>query len=53
MNATIADIFFKRKRYKRHIKNCPGVPGVVYNFNKKGLISFQENFHAKGDLPFV
>ena len=30
-----------------------GVPGVIYNFNTKSLISFQENFSSKGDLPFV
>ena len=29
------------------------VPGVIYNFNTKNLISFQDNFNAKGDLPFV
>ena len=29
------------------------MPGVVYNFNAKSLISFQDNFHAKGDLPFA
>ena len=29
------------------------MPGVVYNFNAKSLISFQDNFHGKGDLPFA
>ena len=36
-----------------HIENCAGVPGVVYNFNTKNLISFQDSFNAKGDLPFL
>ena len=29
--------------------------GVIcnYNFNTKTLISFQDNFNSKGDLPFV
>ena len=53
MNAIIADLFLKKDRHKRHIENCAGVRGVVYNFNAKSLIRFQDKFHAKGDLPFV
>ena len=33
--------------------NCSGRPGVVYNFNNQNLISYQDNFHAKGNVPFV
>ena len=29
------------------------MPGVTYNFNNQNLISYQDNFHAKGDIPFV
>ena len=32
---------------------CSGRPGVVYNFYIQTLISYQDNFHAKGDVPFV
>ena len=54
MNVTIAEFFFlKKDEHKRHIENCSGVPGVMYSFNTKSLISFEDNFHAKGDLPFV
>ena len=53
MNAIIADLFLKKDRHKRHIENCAGVRGVVYNFNTKSLIRFQDKFHAKDDLPFV
>ena len=35
------------------MENCSGVPCVVCNFNTLSLISFEDNFHAKGDLPFV
>ena len=38
---------------KRLIENCAGVPSIIYNFNTKNLISFQDNFNAKDDLPFV
>ena len=33
--------------------NCSGRPGVVYNFNNRNLISYEDNFRAKGDFPFV
>ena len=46
-------LFLKKDRHKKHIENCAGVPGVVYNFNTKNLTSFQDKFIAKGDLPFV
>ena len=37
----------------RHMDNCSGSPGVIYNFNNQNLISYQNNFRTKGDLPFV
>ena len=45
--------FILETRRKRHMENCSGRPGVVYNFNNQNLISYQDNFHAKGDVPFV
>ena len=41
------------KQGKKDMENCSGRPGVVYNFNNQNLISYQDNFHAKGDVPFV
>ena len=43
----------REEKQKRHTENCSGVPGVIYNFNTKSLISFQDNFNSKGNLPFV
>ena len=45
--------FLRPERQKRHMENCSGVPGVIYNFNMQSLISFEDNFNAKGDLSFV
>ena len=45
--------FISGIRQKRHLENCSGKPGVVYNFNNQSLISYQDNFHNKGDIPFV
>ena len=46
-------LFILETRQKRHMENCSGRPGVVCNFNNQNLISYQDNFHAKGDVPFV
>ena len=43
----------REERQKRHTESCLGVLGVIYDFNTKTLISFQDNFNSKGDLPFV
>ena len=45
--------FIAETRQKRHMENCSGKPGVVYNFNNQCLITYQDNFHTKGDVPFV
>ena len=35
------------------MENFSGRPGVVYNFNNENLISYQDNFLAQGDIPFI
>ena len=40
-------------RQKRHMANCSGRPGVVYDFTNQNLISYSDNFRANGDVPFV
>ena len=34
------------------MKHCSGKPGIIYNFNNQSLVSYEDNFKAKGDLPF-
>ena len=43
----------REERQKRHTESCLGVLGVIYDFNTKTLVSFQDNFNSKDDLPFV
>ena len=45
--------FILKLRQKRHMENFSGRPEVVYNFNNQNLISYQDNFRAKGDIPFT
>ena len=35
------------------MESCSGVPGIVYNFYSKNLVTFEDNFSAKGDLPMA
>ena len=45
--------FFRQKNTKgHHLKVCSGKPGIVYNFCSQTLTSFENNFSAKGDVPF-
>ena len=46
--------FFTRAyKQKSHIENCSGVPGIIYNSNYKNLITFEDNFKSKGDMPMA
>ena len=45
--------FINPSKQKLYSKNCLGIPRIVYNFNNQNLISYQDNFNAKGDFPFV
>ena len=47
--------YFARKDrlFERHIKNCTGKPGFVYNFNTQNLLTFEENLKFKRDIPLT
>ena len=49
----VINVFIELAKQERHRKNCSGIPGVVYNFNNHNLISYQDNFNAKGNVPYV
>ena len=45
--------FFERKSvFERHIKNCSGKPGIVYNFNIQNIVTFEDNLKYMSDVPF-
>ena len=45
--------FVRPDKHKKHMDSCSGVPGIVYNYNNKSLVTFEDNFDAKGDLPMA
>ena len=43
----------RKNKFDRHIQNCSGKPGYVYNFNIKSLLTFEENLKFKRDIPLT
>ena len=50
LNVTTAESFLQELI---NTKNCSGVPRIIYNFNNKNLITFEDNFKSKGDVPMT
>ena len=40
-------IFARPDKQKRDTEKCSAVPGIIYNFNNKNLITFEDNFKSK------
>ena len=46
--------FWTRKsKLERHMKNCTGKPGFIYNFRTRNLLTFEENLQFKRDVPLT
>ena len=41
-----------KSRYEKHLRTCGKKPGVVYDFNLKNIVTFEDNFKYRGDVPF-
>ena len=35
------------------MEHCSGILGIVYSFNNKNLVTFEDNLGYKGNLPVV
>ena len=46
------DFWLGKDRYEGHLRFCRKKPGVVYNFNLKNIVTFEENLKYKGDVSF-
>ena len=54
LNVIIVEkVFARADKQKRHIENCSDIPGIIYNFKNKNLITFEDNFKSKGDIPMT
>ena len=41
----------RKDQFHRHIENCTGWPGYVYNFNMQNLLTFEENLNLNTTFP--
>ena len=47
------NFFARADKHKRHVDNCSGIPGIVHNFNRQNLVTFEHNLKYKSDLPMM
>ena len=45
--------FGRKNTEERHLQNCTGCPGFVYNFNTRSLLTFEEILKYKCDVPLT
>ena len=48
-----SNYYSRKDKFDRHIENCTGKPGYVYNFNIQNLLTFEENLKFKRDIPLT
>ena len=46
------DFFTFKPKLERHLRVCGKKPGVLYDFNLKNVVLFEDNLKYKGDVPF-
>ena len=46
------EFWITKSRYEAHLRVCGKNPGVVYNFDIKNIVTFEQNLKYKGDVPF-
>ena len=48
-----SNYYSRKDKFDRHVENCTGKPGYVYNFNIQNLLTFEENLKFKRDVPLT
>ena len=44
--------YVQKGRCKRHVENCLVIPGITYSFENENLITFEENYCFRHNIPF-
>ena len=42
-----------RYQFEKHLNCCSQTAGIIYKFDNKTLVSFEDNYRILQDLPFV
>ena len=48
-----SNYYARKDTFDRHINNCSGKPGYVYNFNIQSLLTSKENLKFKREIPLM
>ena len=48
-----SNYYGRKDKFDRHIENCTGQPGYVFNFNTQNLLMFEENLKFKHEIPLT
>ena len=48
-----SNIYAKKDKYNRHVENCSGQPGIIYDFNLQNLVTFEDNLKYKGEISLT
>ena len=51
-NVIIVIIFSNISKFKGHVKCCSDILSIIYKFEDKNVVIFQDNFSYLGDLSF-
>ena len=46
------EFFLVKSKYEKHVRDCGKKPGVLYGFNLKNVVTFEDNIKYMGDVPF-
>ena len=46
------EFFVTKSRYEKHVRACGKKPGVLYDFNLKNVVTFEDNLKYRGNVPF-
>ena len=38
---------------EKHLENCSGQSGIIYDFNIQNLLTYEDNIKYKDDVPLV
>ena len=47
------EFWLRKCKWQNHIRVCGKKTGVVYNLQLKNIVTFEDNFKYKGDVPFT
>ena len=48
-----SNYYVKKSMIEKHLENCSGQSGIIYDFNIRNLLTCEDNIKYKDDVPLV